>query len=730
MANQPRRARRTGSEYVDNLRERDITFFKRRNGLFKAASDLSILTGASIAVVLEDRNREKYHAVGTPTVEKVVNAVLSSDNMEVTEPLVDEQTNARLTALENELALVTEESVRKEETTQASKDRYKKVQKEEEDDDENDLKMKRLFFPKSNNLELDQINELFTEILQIREQVRERLPPLNGNGRRGESTLLNFGGSRVPPRARPPRPAQWRPSAAAQWRRTAAAQWQQTAAAQWRPPQLSNRFGSRNRQLHVGSSSSSSAPFVADRALPPPPAPPVTRGSLLIPELPPPATPGSPWGHLLPLKSPRFAPGTEPPYFGIQAQQAQAHVNNQLQPEPLQMPVENHFAPQAHVNNQVATLSTILGQPGPLQMPVENHFPPQAPLMQGTLPFSNQAPAFAPVSAPLQMHVEDYPVSPLLQEQFSYPDQAPQFAPMPVSSEMPMQANFPHSQLMQDPVPFSNEAPVVVPPQASLQMPVEAHFPNSQLLQQPLTYTNQAPQFAPMPVSSEMPMQANFPHFQLMQQPLTYTNQAPQFAPMPVSSEMPMQANFPHSQLMQQPVSFSNEAPVVAPPPAPLQMTLSQSQMPVEAHMPLQAQLYQEPFLVPVQAPVNDPPQAPLQMPMEDHQPPAAEVYNQEVAEHQHLPQGYENNGNRIEIVEPSQPLAATGANDDGSSAVTNDNLFSIQQWADSPFYDEQFYLSVALDGGVPETDLANIEQASSTGLGNGITDEELHAGN
>ncbi|XP_066373820.1 pheromone receptor transcription factor-like [Miscanthus floridulus] len=96
----PRRARRSGVKFVEDDRDRSLTFFKRRSGLFKAASDLSALTGARVAMVLESETG-KFSSFGTPKAGPIVdsfvlgNAPIDSNS--------SEEDKARITSLQNEL---------------------------------------------------------------------------------------------------------------------------------------------------------------------------------------------------------------------------------------------------------------------------------------------------------------------------------------------------------------------------------------------------------------------------------------------------------------------------------------------------------------------------------------------------------------------------------------------------------------------------------------------------
>uniref|UniRef100_J3KXL6 MADS-box domain-containing protein n=1 Tax=Oryza brachyantha TaxID=4533 RepID=J3KXL6_ORYBR len=436
-----RRARRTGSAYVDDERERDITFFKRRNGLFKGASDLSILTGASVAVVLEDQNRGKFHSLGTPLVQTVVDAALSRD-MEPTEPFAGEQLKGRLVPLERELARLKDVAAIKEEETRASKARYNEAKKEEEDDDERDALLKKLFFSKQYNLSLDEMNELYGTLVQIQKELRVRLPPLRR--RAGESSIQ---GSSVPPPPPPPPPP----------------------PQQQQLPQWPNLLGPHNQLLPV-----EPPPFVADQA--PPPPPPAAGGSLWIPELPPPPPAGSPWARVLPLQPPRFSE-MEPIFHA--SQQAPAQDNTQLAPlPPVAAPLPQHpFLLSDHAPALGPVPASV-----PLQMPVEAHFPLESPLFHfhETFLVPEQAQGLAPLPAPLQMPMEAHmPMEdPLFQEPFLVPDQAPVLSPLPMPLQMPVEAHMPlEAPWFQEPIIVPDQAPMLSPLPAPLQMPVDAHFP-------------------------------------------------------------------------------------------------------------------------------------------------------------------------------------------------------------------------------------------------------------
>ena len=73
-----RRARRSGVEFIEDERNRSLTFFKRRCGFFKAVSYLSALSGARVAMVFECEN-ETFSSFGTPMSDPIIDAFLSGD---------------------------------------------------------------------------------------------------------------------------------------------------------------------------------------------------------------------------------------------------------------------------------------------------------------------------------------------------------------------------------------------------------------------------------------------------------------------------------------------------------------------------------------------------------------------------------------------------------------------------------------------------------------------------
>ncbi|XP_073359305.1 uncharacterized protein [Aegilops tauschii subsp. strangulata] len=123
----PRKERRSGVAYIHNDKDRDLTFYKRRSGLFKRATDISALTRARVAVVLETNNG-KMHSFGTPLADPIFDAFLFGAPPTV--PSVNEATTARIGSLQNELAQLDMENMTEEARNQLSILHMKSIQEE------------------------------------------------------------------------------------------------------------------------------------------------------------------------------------------------------------------------------------------------------------------------------------------------------------------------------------------------------------------------------------------------------------------------------------------------------------------------------------------------------------------------------------------------------------------------------------------------------------------------
>nr|GMC51587.1 agamous-like MADS-box protein AGL62 [Ipomoea batatas] len=98
---------------IQNKSSLEVTFSKRRAGLFKKASMLSTLCGADVAIIVFSPAGNKVFSFGHPTVEAVVERFLGENNPELvnetgggalaTEQIIEAQRNARVQELNMEL---------------------------------------------------------------------------------------------------------------------------------------------------------------------------------------------------------------------------------------------------------------------------------------------------------------------------------------------------------------------------------------------------------------------------------------------------------------------------------------------------------------------------------------------------------------------------------------------------------------------------------------------------
>ncbi|KAM0867814.1 hypothetical protein ACQ4PT_041730 [Festuca glaucescens] len=186
----PRREKSLGVMYIKNKKDRDVTFFKRRGGLFKGAADLSVLTGAKVVVVLE-RPNGKIHSFGAPSTKPIVDAFLSG--AAPTGPFADGATSTRIARLQSEVARLDMENMMAAKRNQLSIKRMMEIQ------DENPRMVANLVFSKEEDLSLEDLNRLFNGLMQVQGDIRRRLPPLD-YGRQA-----NTGGTSMAPNPQPPK---------------------------------------------------------------------------------------------------------------------------------------------------------------------------------------------------------------------------------------------------------------------------------------------------------------------------------------------------------------------------------------------------------------------------------------------------------------------------------------------------------------------------------------------
>ncbi|PHT29373.1 MADS-box transcription factor 23 [Capsicum baccatum] len=62
---------------IDNQNSRHVTFSKRRSGLFKKATELCILTGVEIVILVQSLKRQRLFTFGHPSADAVIDRYLT-----------------------------------------------------------------------------------------------------------------------------------------------------------------------------------------------------------------------------------------------------------------------------------------------------------------------------------------------------------------------------------------------------------------------------------------------------------------------------------------------------------------------------------------------------------------------------------------------------------------------------------------------------------------------------
>ncbi|VAI83353.1 unnamed protein product [Triticum turgidum subsp. durum] len=189
----PRKDRRSAIAYINDEKERDVTFFKRRGGLFKSVSELSVVTGARVAVVLETEN-ERMHSFGTPSIDPIADGFLSGAPLAV--PLADEATTTRVAQLQSEVARLDMNCMKEYKENQLSIKRMKQIQEQCPGMAAN------LIFSKEEDLSPGDLNNLSNEVSHVHEDIGHRLPQLHHGHKAmtgGASMIQNMLPSSGPP---------------------------------------------------------------------------------------------------------------------------------------------------------------------------------------------------------------------------------------------------------------------------------------------------------------------------------------------------------------------------------------------------------------------------------------------------------------------------------------------------------------------------------------------------
>jgi len=205
----PRRDRRSGVRFIEDGRDRSLTFFKRRSGLFKAASDLSTLTGARVAVVLESEHG-KFSSFGTPEASPILDAFLLGSAP--TDLDTSEAEKASITNLQNEVFQLekdkTMEDKRKKESMARTNEKIQEASK-----------MAKYVYGNIEDLDATELFDMYRELSRVKQEINDRLPTLlhedkvEAGGRLRDPSLLQptWWRSMPPPQVATPPKYPWTP---------------------------------------------------------------------------------------------------------------------------------------------------------------------------------------------------------------------------------------------------------------------------------------------------------------------------------------------------------------------------------------------------------------------------------------------------------------------------------------------------------------------------------------
>uniref|UniRef100_A0ACD6A3Z6 Uncharacterized protein n=1 Tax=Avena sativa TaxID=4498 RepID=A0ACD6A3Z6_AVESA len=119
-----RRETRSSIVHINNDKERDITLYKGHGGLYIGATDLSILNGARVTIILQAENAN-IHSFGTPSAKPIVDAFLSG-----TTPSINKVKASKIARLQREVAQLNMEKTIEDKRNQIAILHMKKIQDE------------------------------------------------------------------------------------------------------------------------------------------------------------------------------------------------------------------------------------------------------------------------------------------------------------------------------------------------------------------------------------------------------------------------------------------------------------------------------------------------------------------------------------------------------------------------------------------------------------------------
>ncbi|KAK3126322.1 hypothetical protein QOZ80_7AG0554870 [Eleusine coracana subsp. coracana] len=198
-----RRPRRSGTNFIENERDRNLTYFKRRSGLYKSATDLTTLTGAKVAIVVEAESGKKS-AFGIPSANPIIESFLAQ--RAPVDPLIDEEEAARITYLQDKLFRLEKDKTVEQKRAKDTKAHLKEIL-------ENSGEEAKLLSDEVEDLGADELNKLFQKLALVQVDVNHQVNANNhffgqGNPPHPLSSPPWLSQIRVPPRHLPWAPLQ------------------------------------------------------------------------------------------------------------------------------------------------------------------------------------------------------------------------------------------------------------------------------------------------------------------------------------------------------------------------------------------------------------------------------------------------------------------------------------------------------------------------------------------
>jgi hypothetical protein len=237
--------------FIENDRDRSLTFFKRRAGLYKAGADLSTITGARVAIVLESENG-RFSSFGAPATDPIVDDFLSGKH-----PMgyPDEEQRAIITKLQNKVFYVEKRLVVEDKRKEKSIRQVKELQESSW--------VAKFAFGKVEDLGVGEVHEMCRELSRLHQEVQLILPTRYHGGQQ------EVGGLRDPSLLHPA------------WWRSLPSQMLPPSTLPWTPLQLTTTH--LLPQLSLPTPTRSLSTIVNQMMLPPQQLPPRSLASSMAP---------------------------------------------------------------------------------------------------------------------------------------------------------------------------------------------------------------------------------------------------------------------------------------------------------------------------------------------------------------------------------------------------------------------------------------------------------------